>query len=118
MERRVRIVLEVLLYGKKNLMELNLIRLFGNTGLLAGIVHQMNSNSTPTVKITGKNYMSIINSKSLIIYFFLMTSYVKNGFLHIKPTLTTDHYGESFLYNGTLNLQGCNINYDGNSCRM
>ncbi len=38
-------------------------------------------------------------------------SYVQNGILHIVPTLTADQYGNSFLYNGTLDLnkQGCNF---------
>jgi len=36
-------------------------------------------------------------------------SYVKNGLLHIVPTLTADEYGEDFIYNGELNLwdEGC-----------
>ncbi|XP_063448890.1 beta-1,3-glucan-binding protein-like [Mytilus trossulus] len=33
-------------------------------------------------------------------------SYVRNGILYIKPTLTSDHYGESFLTSGTLDLWG------------
>ncbi|XP_046462525.1 beta-1,3-glucan-binding protein-like [Daphnia pulex] len=38
-------------------------------------------------------------------------SYVKNGILHIVPTFTSTRFGESFLYNGTLNLtaEGCNF---------
>ena len=36
-------------------------------------------------------------------------SYVKDGVLYIKPTLTADEYGEEFLYNGFLDLaqEGC-----------
>ncbi|XP_072173229.1 beta-1,3-glucan-binding protein-like [Diadema setosum] len=33
-------------------------------------------------------------------------SYVRDGILYIKPTLTSDKYGEEFLYNGNLNLWG------------
>ncbi|XP_011669703.1 beta-1,3-glucan-binding protein [Strongylocentrotus purpuratus] len=33
-------------------------------------------------------------------------SYVKDGSLYIKPTLTSDHYGEQFLSSGTLDLWG------------
>lgn len=31
-------------------------------------------------------------------------SYVRNGNLYIKPTLTSDKYGEDFLYHGTISL--------------
>jgi len=36
-------------------------------------------------------------------------TYVRDGVLYIKPSLTADEYGEDFLYNGELNLwdQGC-----------
>jgi len=42
-------------------------------------------------------------------------SYVRDGVLYIKPTLTADRFGEDFLYNGTLDLrpEGCNVNYNG-----
>ena len=42
-------------------------------------------------------------------------SYVRDGVLYIKPTLTADRFGEDFLYNGVLDLnqEGCNINIDG-----
>lgn len=42
-------------------------------------------------------------------------SYVRDGVLHIRPTLTADRFGEDFLYNGTLDLrpEGCNIDYNG-----
>jgi hypothetical protein len=42
-------------------------------------------------------------------------SYVRNGVLYIKPTLTADRFGEDFLYNGTLDMwkEGCNVNYNG-----
>ena len=35
--------------------------------------------------------------------------------LYIKPTLTATRFGESFLYNGVLDLnkEGCNLNIDG-----
>lgn len=33
-------------------------------------------------------------------------SFIKDGKLHIKPTLTADQYGEDFLANGVLNLHG------------
>nr|XP_022908360.1 beta-1,3-glucan-binding protein-like [Onthophagus taurus] len=33
-------------------------------------------------------------------------SFVKNGLLHLKPTLTADHMGEPFLSSGTLDLNG------------
>ena len=47
----------------------------------------------------------------------------KDGYLHIKPTLTADEFGEAFLYNGTLNLNKnehqCNIGRNGNQdCEM
>jgi hypothetical protein len=48
-------------------------------------------------------------------------SYVKDGVLYIKPTLTSDQYGEDFLYKGKLNLrsEGCTdeSNID-NGCSM
>lgn len=46
---------------------------------------------------------------------YRLFSYVENGVLHIRPTLTADRFGEDFLYNGTLDLwpEGCNINYNG-----
>ncbi|KAK4020527.1 hypothetical protein OUZ56_002493 [Daphnia magna] len=42
-------------------------------------------------------------------------SYVRDGVLHIRPTLTADRFGQDFLYNGTLDLwpEGCNVNYNG-----
>ena len=42
-------------------------------------------------------------------------SFVRNGNLFIKPTLTSDRFGEPFLYNGVLDLnkEGCNLNVDG-----
>nr|CAH0106512.1 unnamed protein product [Daphnia galeata] len=42
-------------------------------------------------------------------------SYVRDGILYIKPTLTADRFGEDFLYNGVLDLnqEGCNVNIDG-----
>ncbi len=42
-------------------------------------------------------------------------SYVRNGVLYMRPTLTADRFGEDFLYNGTLDLwkEGCNVNYNG-----
>jgi len=42
-------------------------------------------------------------------------SYVRDGVLYIKPTLTADRFGEDFLYNGEFNLweEGCNIDYEG-----
>lgn len=44
-------------------------------------------------------------------------SYVKDGVLFIKPTLTADRFGNDFLYTGTLDLnkEGCNINWE-NGC--
>lgn len=44
-----------------------------------------------------------------------MPSYVRDGVLHIRPTLTADRFGQDFLYNGTLDLwpEGCNVNYNG-----
>ena len=47
----------------------------------------------------------------------LLYRYVKNGLLYIKPTLTADRFGESFLYHGKLDLNndGCNLNID-NGC--
>ena len=44
---------------------------------------------------------------------------MKDGYLHIKPTLTADEFGEDFLYNETLNLDinsehKCNIRRNGN----
>ena len=33
-------------------------------------------------------------------------SYVKNGVLHLKPTLTNDIYGDDFLVSGELDLWG------------
>jgi hypothetical protein len=44
-------------------------------------------------------------------------SYIKDSTLHMRPTLTSDRFGEDFLFNGTLDLtdDGCNINTD-NGC--
>ena len=44
-------------------------------------------------------------------------SYVKDGVLFIKPTLTADRFNKNFLYNGVLDLnkEGCNVNWD-NGC--
>ena len=44
-----------------------------------------------------------------------LLSYVRDGVLHIRPTLTADRFGQDFLYNGTLDLwpEGCNVNYNG-----
>jgi len=43
-------------------------------------------------------------------------SFVRDGALHIQPTLTSDEYGEDFIYNGKIDLweQGCRNewNYD------
>ncbi len=46
-------------------------------------------------------------------------SYVKNGVLFIKPTLTADRFNNNFLYTGTLDLnrEGCNLNLD-NGCSV
>ena len=48
-------------------------------------------------------------------------SYIQDGMLVIKPSLTADEYGEDFLYNGELNLweEGCteDMNIDG-GCYM
>ncbi|XP_046646573.1 beta-1,3-glucan-binding protein-like [Daphnia pulicaria] len=46
-------------------------------------------------------------------------SYVKNGMLFIKPTLTADRFDNNFLYSGTLDLnkEGCNINWE-NGCSV
>ena len=44
-------------------------------------------------------------------------SWVRDGLLHIMPTLTARQYGEEFLYTGTLDLhtedpsRPCNIHY-------
>jgi len=44
-------------------------------------------------------------------------SYVQDGVLHIKPSLTADEFGDDFLYSGSLSLwdQGCedSMNIDG-----
>ncbi|XP_014671705.1 PREDICTED: beta-1,3-glucan-binding protein-like, partial [Priapulus caudatus] len=40
-------------------------------------------------------------------------SYVKDGVLFIKPTLTDDQYGDGFVYGGTLDLWGGNGKNDG-----
>lgn len=48
----------------------------------------------------------------IIIYIY---SFVRDGMLFIKPTLTVDRYGsENFLSNGKLNLynEGCNSQKD------
>ena len=49
--------------------------------------------------------------KKVIDYLFFDKSYVKNGILHIKPTLTADRYGKEFLSKGTLDLsdEGCTM---------
>ncbi|XP_046456406.1 beta-1,3-glucan-binding protein-like [Daphnia pulex] len=42
-------------------------------------------------------------------------SYVRDGILYIKPTLTADRFDEDFLYNGELDLnqEGCNVDWEG-----
>ncbi|XP_046644146.1 beta-1,3-glucan-binding protein-like [Daphnia pulicaria] len=42
-------------------------------------------------------------------------SFIKDGKLFIKPTLTTERFGEKFLHNGKYNLkrEGCNLAVDG-----
>ncbi|KAI9558646.1 hypothetical protein GHT06_015435 [Daphnia sinensis] len=42
-------------------------------------------------------------------------SYVKDGILFIKPTLTAHRFSNDFLYTGTLDLnnEGCNIDWNG-----
>ena len=59
-------------------------------------------------------FNNIIKLNIITIYstiYFGNTSYVKNGILYIKPTLTADRFGEQFLFNGTLDLnkEGCNV---------
>lgn len=52
----------------------------------------------------------------LIAYIFVyINSFVRNGILYIKPTLTSTKRGEAFLKNGRLDLnkEGCNLNIDG-----
>lgn len=46
---------------------------------------------------------------------FFLRSYVRDGILYIKPTLTADRFSEDFLYNGVLDLyaEGCNVDIDG-----
>lgn len=55
------------------------------------------------------------NQTVVIVLCLPFISYVRNGILYIKPTLTADRYGEDFLYNGVLDLNqdGCNVNIDG-----
>jgi len=48
-------------------------------------------------------------------------SYVKNGILHIKPTLTADRFKKGFLTGGVLDLtdEGCDPSTDdGKQCIM
>ena len=33
-------------------------------------------------------------------------SFVRDGVLYIKPTLTAERFGEEFLYSGTLDMNG------------
>lgn len=53
-----------------------------------------------------------------ILNFIFLYSFVKDGVLHIRPTLTADRFGEDFLYEGTLDLwpEGCNAYADSNGC--
>ncbi|XP_065664112.1 beta-1,3-glucan-binding protein [Hydra vulgaris] len=52
-----------------------------------------------TAAATGNNeFQYYTNNRS--------NSFVKDGVLYLKPTLTKDTFGEEFLYNGTLNLWG------------
>ncbi|CAD7089074.1 unnamed protein product [Hermetia illucens] len=43
-------------------------------------------------------------------------SYTENGILHIKPTLTSEIYGEAFLSSGTLSIQGDCTNAADSGC--
>ncbi len=47
-------------------------------------------------------------------------SYVENGVLYIKPTLTVDRYGNDFLKNGYLDLieEGCDPKVVDKQCIM
>jgi hypothetical protein len=42
-------------------------------------------------------------------------SFIKNGKLFVKPTLTTDRFGEKFLHGGKYSLkkEGCNLSVGG-----
>lgn len=87
----------------------------------------MNSSITLIAQKIGK--ITLTEPKSLVAHFhsfpsigtnFIVLSccsYVKNGVLFIKPTLTADRFGNDFLYTGTLDLnkEGCNVNWD-NGC--
>jgi hypothetical protein len=40
---------------------------------------------------------------------FRVFSFVKNGVLYLRPTLTADEYGEHVLYRGAISAPGCNM---------
>lgn len=64
--------------------------------------------------------MKMLYNNFSSIYQLYTLSFVKNGILYIKPTLTADRFNASFLTKGVLNLtkEGCNVNYEGWNCVM
>ena len=56
----------------------------------------------------------------LQLYTWWVHSYVKNGALHIKPTLRVDRHGDDFLKKGYLDLteEGCDPKAVGKRCIM
>jgi hypothetical protein len=74
-------------------------------------------NTTQIALKTGTNVSLsyYCNHYNVNVNFVESFSYVRNGVLYIKPTLTADRFGEDFLYNGTLDMwkEGCNVNYNG-----
>ena len=56
-------------------------------------------------------WMLAISYSYWLIHNLCGCSFVRDGVLHIRPTLTAERFGDDFLYNGTLDLRskGCNI---------
>lgn len=66
-----------------------------------------------------KNIICYYKVTYRFIFYLCLFSYVKNGILHIKPTLTADRFKKGFLNGGVLDLtdEGCNpAAADGNQC--
>lgn len=64
-----------------------------------------------------RNVLKYFTKRKFYQDFFLLISFVRDGVLFIKPTLTSHRFSNDFLYNGVLNLnkEGCNIPWE-NGC--
>lgn len=96
-------VSSLLLHSEKIIQKINHFHLLQRNG---------NSNGTQIiVQIhSAKKVRHIVYDISKIYYYLMIISVdvfvFSSGYLHIRPTLTSDVYGETFLSSGTLNIHG------------